>query len=90
EQAVAAYEKAVQTAYGDAEKGLTAVKADERQVALLREATDKSRFAYEAVRKGYDLGIADLTTLIQAEEAWRATRARLNSASTSALVDTIS
>lgn len=90
EQAVAAYEKAVQTAYGDAEKGLTTVKADQRQIALLREATDKSRFAYAAARKGYDLGLADLTTLIQAEEAWRATRARLTSASTSALVDTVS
>lgn len=89
EQAVAAYEKAVQTAYGDAERGLTTVKADERQIALLREATDKSRFAYDAARKGNDLGLTDLTTLIQAEEAWRRTRTTLNNANTSALVDTV-
>lgn len=89
EQAVAAYEKAVQTAYGDAERGLTTVKADERQVELLKGATDKSRFAYDAARKGYDLGLTDLTSLIQAEEAWRRTRSTLNSANTASLVDTV-
>ena len=89
EQAVAAYEKSVQTAYGDAERGLTTVKADERQIALLTEATDKSRFAYDAARKGYDLGLTDLTTLIQAEEAWRRTRTSLHNATTAGLVDTV-
>jgi multidrug efflux system outer membrane protein len=89
EQAVAAYEKAVQTAYGDAEKGLTTLQADEVRVGLLKTATDKSRFAYDAARKGYELGLTDLTTLVQAEQGWRQTRAAYSSAATSALVDSV-
>lgn len=90
EQAVAAYEKAVQSAYGDAERGLTTLQSDNERVALLRTATDKSRYAYDAARKGYDLGLTDLTTLVQAEQAWRQTRSTYTSATTSALVDAVS
>ena len=89
EQAVAAYEKAVFTAYGDAEKGLTTLQSDERRVALLKDATDKARFAYDAARKGYGLGLTDLTTLVQAEQGWRQTRAAYTGAATSSLVDSV-
>ena len=89
EQAVAAYEKAVFTAYGDAEKGLTTLQSDERRVALLKDATDKARFAYDAARKGYGLGLTDLTILVQAEQGWRQTRAAYTGAATSSLVDAV-
>ncbi len=90
EQAVAAYEKTLQTAYGDAEKGLTTLQSDEVRVGLLKTATDKSRFAYDAARKGYDLGLSDITLLVQAEQAWRQTRSTYTAATTSALVDAVS
>jgi NodT family efflux transporter outer membrane factor (OMF) lipoprotein len=89
EQAVIAYEKAVQTAYGDAEKGLTTLQADEFRVGLLKTATDKSRFAYDAARKGYDLGLTDTTSLVQAEQLWRQTRATYTAAATASLVDAV-
>lgn len=90
EQAVAAYEKAVQTAYGDAEKGLTSLKSDEERTTVLKTATDKARFAYDAARKGYDLGLTDITILVQAEQEWRQTRATYTAAATDALVDSVS
>lgn len=89
EQAAAAYEKTVATAYGDAEKGLTTLKADETRLALLKQAADKSRFAYDALRKGYDLGLVDLTTLVQAEQGWRLARVAYTSAQSTALVDAV-
>jgi outer membrane protein TolC len=90
EQAVAAYEKTVQTAYGDAERGLTTLQSDEQRVELLRTATDRSRYAYDATRTGYDLGLIDTTTLVQAEQEWRQTRSSYTAAATSALVDAVS
>ena len=89
DQAVVAYEKAVQTAYGDAERALTITEADGRRVKLLDRATKRSRFAFDAASKGYDLGLTDLTSLIQAEQSWRTTRATYTSAEISALVDTV-
>lgn len=88
-QAVAAYEKSVANAYGDAEKALTTTEADGRRVKLLDDATRRSRFAFDAASKGYDLGLTDLTSLIQAEQTWRQTRATYTSAQISALVDTV-
>jgi len=89
EQAVAAYEKAVESAYGDAEKALTTVEADHRRVALLDHATERSRFAFDAASRGYDLGLIDLTTVIQAEQTWRQTRATYTASEIAALVDTV-
>ena len=89
QQAVAAYEKAVQSAYGDAEKALTTIDADRRRVDLLDRATKRSRFAFDAATKGYDLGLTDLTSLIQAEQSWRQTRATYTASEIAALVDTV-
>ncbi|MFV4677339.1 hypothetical protein ACNJU9_21175, partial [Mycobacterium tuberculosis] len=44
---------------------------------------------YDAARKGYGLGLTDLTTLVQAEQGWRQTRATYTAAATSALVDAV-
>ncbi len=89
EQAVATYEKTVATAYGDAEKGLTTLQADETRSTLLKTATDKARFAFDAAAKGYALGLTDLTLVTQAEQGWRQTRAQYTGAQTAALQDAV-
>ncbi|MDB5456272.1 MAG: efflux system, outer rane lipoprotein NodT family [Caulobacter sp.] len=85
EQAALAYEKAVQTAYGEAEGALTQLSADQRQVALLKAGEARAQAAYAAARKGYAAGLTDLTTALQAEQAWRTSRSSLTSARTQAL-----
>lgn len=80
EQAVIAYEKAVQTAFGEAENALVRLDADERRLGILTEGEIRARRAYEASRKGYDLGLTDLQTVLSAEESWRQTRIQLTSA----------
>ena len=87
EQAVAAYEVAVMNGYRDAENGFAALEADRARVAALTVAVNRSRFAFDAARKGFDLGLTDLTTLLDAERAWRTARASLTAAQTTALVD---
>ena len=71
EQDVIAYEKAVQDAYRDAENGLNTLASDRKRVANLQTAVDRARFAFDAKRRGYDLGLVDLTTLLTAESSWR-------------------
>jgi NodT family efflux transporter outer membrane factor (OMF) lipoprotein len=78
EQAVIAYETAVQQAYGEAESRLTALAADQAQLARLKEAEDESRMAFEAQRLGFRAGIVDLTTLLTAERTWRANLSALS------------
>jgi outer membrane protein TolC len=87
EEAVAAYEKAVQNAYRDAENGLATFGADTKRSADLQVAEAHARFAFEAKRRGYDLGLTDLTTLLEAERTWRQTLSVYNGARTTALVD---
>jgi outer membrane protein TolC len=87
EQAVVAYEKAVQDAYRDAENGLNTVAADRKRVDALQIAVDRARFAFEAKRRGYDLGLTDLTTLLTSESAWRQARSLLTTAQVAGLVD---
>jgi NodT family efflux transporter outer membrane factor (OMF) lipoprotein len=87
EEAVAAYEKAVQNAYRDAENGLATFSADTKRSSDLKVAEDHARFAFEAKRRGYDLGLTDLTTLLEAERTWRQTLSAYNGARTTALVD---
>jgi len=87
EEAVAAYEKAVQNAYRDAENGLATFSADTKRSADLQVAEERAQFAFQAKRRGYDLGLTDLTTLLEAERTWRQTLSAYNGARTTALVD---
>jgi NodT family efflux transporter outer membrane factor (OMF) lipoprotein len=80
EQAVIAYEKSVQTAYGDAENALNYFDSDKKRVALLIEAEKNAGFAYEAKNTGYKRGLNDLQTALTAEASWRQARLALASA----------
>jgi len=77
EQAVIAYEKTVQTAYGEAENALVNLGAGERAVSVLVEGEARSRRAFEDAQKSYALGLDDLSTVLSAEQTWRATRTAL-------------
>jgi len=79
EQAVIAYEKSVQTAFGEAESSLVRLAAFERRVDVLKDGEARAARGYEAARKGYGLGLTDLQTALQAEQSWRATRTQLTS-----------
>lgn len=85
EQAVIAYEKAVQTAFSEAEASLVRLDADKRRVALLTDGEARAARAYEASRLGYARGLTDLTTALNAEQSWRATRTQLTAAQVQAL-----
>lgn len=80
EQAVIAYEKAVQTAYSEAESTLVRLDADRRGVAVLTEGERRAERAYRAAKTGYDLGLQDLQSALNNEQAWRATRSQLTAA----------
>jgi NodT family efflux transporter outer membrane factor (OMF) lipoprotein len=80
EQAVIAYEKSVQTAYGDAETALNYFDSDKKRVALLVQAEKNAGFAYEAKDTGYKRGLNDLQTALTAEASWRQARLALASA----------
>jgi NodT family efflux transporter outer membrane factor (OMF) lipoprotein len=84
-QAAIAYEKAVQTAYGEAENAMVELAADQRRVALLTDGEARAQRAYAAGRKGYTLGLTDLTSTLQSEMSWRASRTALTGAKTQAL-----
>ncbi|MET0360775.1 MAG: efflux transporter outer membrane subunit [Sphingobium sp.] len=88
-QAVVAYERAVQAAFRDAENALTGTDASRVRMADLAAATDRARYAFDAARTGYRLGLTDLTTLLQSEQGWRATRATYTGAQAQALLDTV-
>lgn len=80
EQAAIAYERAVQTAFGEAENSLVQLEADRRRIELLRDGAARAARAYEASRRGYQAGLIDLTTTLQAEQAWRAVRTQYTAA----------
>jgi NodT family efflux transporter outer membrane factor (OMF) lipoprotein len=89
QQAAIAYEKAVQTAYGEAENAMLQLAADQRRVDLLTAGVARAERAYLANRKGYGLGLIDLTTTLQAEQSWRLSRTALTSARTDALLHAV-
>jgi NodT family efflux transporter outer membrane factor (OMF) lipoprotein len=80
EEAVLAYEKSVQTAFGEAETSLVALEADERRVDILVDGEARARRAYDAARLGYERGLTDLNTVANAEQTWRTTRIQLTNA----------
>jgi multidrug efflux system outer membrane protein len=85
DQAVIAYEKAVQTAYGEADNTLVQLGSDRARVDLLTGAEAKARAASDAARLGYSAGVDDLTTALSAESTWRSARAGLSAARIQAL-----
>jgi len=89
EQAVIAYEKTVQTAFGEAENALVQLAADRRRVVLLQDGEARAGRAYEASRVAYAKGLNDLTTTLSAEQSWRATRAQYTAAQVQALRRTV-
>ncbi len=89
QQAAIAYERSVQTAYGEAENAMVQLAADQRRVTLLTAGEARAERAYTANRKGYGLGLIDLTTTLQAEQSWRAARTALTGARTDALLHAV-
>jgi NodT family efflux transporter outer membrane factor (OMF) lipoprotein len=89
EQAVIAYEQAVQSAYGDAENALTTLSADLERLERLTHAEQRAHVAFSAQQQGYKAGIVDLDTLLQTEQAWRSARVALAAIKTSALTDAV-
>jgi len=89
EQAVIAYEKAVQTAFSDSEGTLVRLDADRRRVALLTDGEARAARAYKAAKLGYDRGLTDLQTALSAEQSWRATRSQLTAAQVQAFRRTV-
>jgi NodT family efflux transporter outer membrane factor (OMF) lipoprotein len=85
EQAVTAYEKAVQTAFQEAEGALVNLDADRKRVALLTDGEARARRAFNAASIGYQRGLTDLDSTLSAEQSWRAIRAQLTAAQVQAL-----
>ena len=77
EQAVIAYEKAVQSAYGDAENALVELGSDEERIKILTDGEARSRRAYDAANIRYRAGLDDVTSLLTAEQEWRSARTAL-------------
>ena len=89
EQAVIAYEKAVQTAYGEAESRLTTYMADRARLVQLGIAEASARDAFAMQRRGYAAGIVDLTTLLTAERTWRSARTQVSQSQATTLADAV-
>lgn len=85
DEAIIAFEKVVQTAYGEAENDLVELAADRNRVTILAAGEAQARAAYDAARKGYSAGLTDLNSTLSAEQAWRASRTALSAAQTQAL-----
>lgn len=80
EEAVVAYEQSVQNAYGDAENSLVTLASDEDRIKVLTEGEARARRAFEDGRTRYHLGIDDITSVLAAQQTWRADLALLTSA----------
>jgi outer membrane protein TolC len=84
-EAAIAYEKTVQTAFGEAENALVALAAGKRAAAILADGEVRAHRASDASQTRYAMGLDDLTTALTAEQAWRATHAALTSERVQAL-----
>ncbi|WP_372786068.1 efflux transporter outer membrane subunit [Phenylobacterium sp.] len=89
EQAVIAYEKAVQTAFSESEGALVRLDADRKRVALLTDGEARAARGSRAAKIGYDRGLTDLQTALSAEQSWRATRSQLTAAQVQAFRRTV-
>jgi outer membrane protein, multidrug efflux system len=88
-QTVAAYEKTLQTAFGEAEGALLRLDAERQRVALLSDGEARAQRAYNAAHLGYTRGLNDLESALTSEQSWRATRADLTAAQVGALRQSI-
>lgn len=89
EEAVVNYEKAVQTAFGEAENALVRLQAARARMSQLEEAEERSRTAYEIATRGYRAGLTDLTTLLQTQRTWLQARAARNQGRLALLTGTV-
>lgn len=89
EQVAIQFEQSVQTAFREADRALAALQADRRRQAALARAEQSARRAFDAKQTGFRLGLNDLTTLLQAETAWRTTRNALTAQETRSLQNTV-
>jgi outer membrane protein, multidrug efflux system len=85
EQAAIGYERAVQTAFSEADQALVRFAADRERVALLARGERQSTEAYRAARLLFGRGLNDLPALLDAERTQRGARAAAASARTDAL-----
>ena len=84
-EAAIAYEKTVQTAFGEAENALVNLAAGKRAAAVLADGEARAHVASEAAKTRYAMGLDDLTTALSAEQAWRTTQSALTSERVQAL-----
>jgi len=89
EQSVVRYERVVQTAFQEADRALRGVVTDRRRQAALERAAASSERAFDAKQIGFRLGLNDLTTLLQAETAYRTARNALTAQRTASLQNTV-
>jgi len=85
EQAVVAYEQAVQNAYGDAENALVELSSDEVRIKVLEDGEARARRAYDAERIRFAAGVDDITAVLSAEQTWRTDRTELTAERVQAL-----
>lgn len=88
-QAVIAYEKTVQTAFGEAENAFITLEAGNRAVSVLEVGEARARRAYDAASRRYAMGLDDITAALTAEQSWRATRSALTAERVLALRRTV-
>ncbi|MGA2951493.1 MAG: TolC family protein [Caulobacteraceae bacterium] len=84
-EAAIAYEKTVQTAYGEAENALVTLAAAERAAGVLDDGETRAHRAYNDADRLYRMGLDDITATLSAEQSWRTTRSALTSARVTAL-----
>jgi outer membrane protein, multidrug efflux system len=85
EQAVLAYEQAVQKAYGEVDQTLVRFAADRERVALLEAGSARAERAFGASQVRYQRGLSDLQEALDAERAERSARTALTTARVEAL-----
>ena len=76
-EAAIAYERTVQTAYGEAQNALTLLTASEQATSELADGEVRARRAYEGSKRRYDAGLDDLASTLNAEQGWRSVRSAL-------------
>jgi NodT family efflux transporter outer membrane factor (OMF) lipoprotein len=76
-EAAIAYERTVQTAYGEAQNALTELTASKQAASELADGENRARRAYEGSKRRYDAGLDDLASTLNAEQGWRSVRSAL-------------